>query len=245
VTVARLSRSDYRKVLEVVYAAGESGGPIAFSRDALSALRELVPCDVVTFHERSWAPEQVLVYTGEPVGPVTPEIRAAHRRLADEDPLQPASRATRLTDVVSIGAFRRRRFYTEVHRPLGIEYLLWLYLDPQVSDARLEFDRNDGDFDERDLVVLDLVLPQLRRRLRAARGDDAAGALTAREREVVAHVAAGRTNAEIGRALGISHQTVRKHLENVYAKLGVHTRTGALAALKEDAGFSHVCKILQ
>lgn len=229
--MARLLRSDYCKALDVVYTAGESAGPIALSHDVLRALRELVPCDVVTFHERSGTPKRVLAYTGEPVGPVTSEIRAAHRRLADEDPLQPASTATRLTDVVSIRAFRRRRFYAEVHRPLGVEYMLWLYLAPQVSDARLEFDRSDGDFGERDLAVLDLVLPQLRRRLRAARCDDAACTLTAREREIVAHVAAGRTNAEIGRALEISHQTVRKHLENVYEKLGVHTRTAAVAAV--------------
>jgi DNA-binding CsgD family transcriptional regulator len=31
--------------------------------------------------------------------------------------------------------------------------------------------------------------------------------------------------------LGISPETVRKHLENAYEKLGVHTRTGAVAAL--------------
>jgi DNA-binding CsgD family transcriptional regulator len=54
--------------------------------------------------------------------------------------------------------------------------------------------------------------------------------LTAREREVVAHVAEGRTNSEIAFLLGISAETVRKHLENAYEKLGVHTRTGAVAA---------------
>ena len=37
-------------------------------------------------------------------------------------------------------------------------------------------------------------------------------------------------NAEIGCVLGISPETVRKHLENAYAKLGVHTRTAAVAA---------------
>jgi DNA-binding CsgD family transcriptional regulator len=53
--------------------------------------------------------------------------------------------------------------------------------------------------------------------------------LTAREREVLAWVARGKTNAEIARLLWLAPSTVRKHLENVYAKLGVKTRTAAVA----------------
>ena len=53
--------------------------------------------------------------------------------------------------------------------------------------------------------------------------------LTAREREILDLVAEGRTNAEIAELLWVSRGTVRKHLDNVYAKLGVHTRTAAAA----------------
>jgi DNA-binding CsgD family transcriptional regulator len=53
--------------------------------------------------------------------------------------------------------------------------------------------------------------------------------LTAREREVVAWVARGKTNAEIARLLCLAPGTVGKHLEHVYAKLGVNTRTAAVA----------------
>jgi DNA-binding CsgD family transcriptional regulator len=53
--------------------------------------------------------------------------------------------------------------------------------------------------------------------------------LTAREREVLSWVARGRTNSEIAAHLWISPATVGKHLENVYAKLGVRTRTAAMA----------------
>ncbi len=53
--------------------------------------------------------------------------------------------------------------------------------------------------------------------------------LTAREREVLAWVARGKTNAEIARLLWIEPSTVSKHLENVYPKLGVSTRTAAVA----------------
>jgi DNA-binding CsgD family transcriptional regulator len=57
--------------------------------------------------------------------------------------------------------------------------------------------------------------------------------LTRREHQVVLLVAEGLTNAEIARTLWISPGTVRRHLENVFAKLGVHTRTGAVARSRD------------
>jgi DNA-binding CsgD family transcriptional regulator len=233
--MARLVESDYRKTLDVLYAAGEVDGPLAFPEPVLGVLRELVPCDVVTFHERSWRPGRVLVYTGEPIGPLTPEVRSARRRLKHQDPWRPAEGARTLTDFVSRRDFRRSEFYALVHRPLGVEHMLQLYLDPRRTDARLEFDRFERDFGERDRKVLDLLLPHLRQLLRAATRRPAAqgpaAELTSREREVVARVAEGRTNHEIGLLLGISPHTVRKHLENAYEKLDTHTRTGAVAAV--------------
>lgn len=53
--------------------------------------------------------------------------------------------------------------------------------------------------------------------------------LTKREREVLSWVALGKTNAEIAVILWLAPSTVRKHLENVYAKLSVRTRTAAVA----------------
>jgi DNA-binding CsgD family transcriptional regulator len=51
--------------------------------------------------------------------------------------------------------------------------------------------------------------------------------LTEREREILALVAAGKTNGEIAVILGISSRTVQKHLEHIFQKLGVETRTAA------------------
>jgi DNA-binding CsgD family transcriptional regulator len=55
--------------------------------------------------------------------------------------------------------------------------------------------------------------------------------LTRREREVLAWVARGKTNSQIAEALWIAPSTVRKHLENIYPKLGVRTRTAAVTRL--------------
>ncbi|MBO9663243.1 MAG: helix-turn-helix transcriptional regulator [Dokdonella sp.] len=56
-------------------------------------------------------------------------------------------------------------------------------------------------------------------------------ALSAREREVLGWVAGGRSNAEIATLLGIRAGTVKRHLENVYRKLGVTGRRDAASAL--------------
>lgn len=53
--------------------------------------------------------------------------------------------------------------------------------------------------------------------------------LTEREVEVLQWVSCGKTNRDIGDILGLSPRTVNKHLEHVYVKLGVETRTAAAA----------------
>lgn len=53
--------------------------------------------------------------------------------------------------------------------------------------------------------------------------------LTAREAEVLYWVVQGKTNRDIGDILGASPATVKKHLEHVFEKLGVETRTAAAA----------------
>ena len=58
--------------------------------------------------------------------------------------------------------------------------------------------------------------------------DDVAGGLTRREGEVMHWLSYGKTDAEIAVLLAISPRTVHKHLEHIYVKLGVETRTAAV-----------------
>jgi DNA-binding CsgD family transcriptional regulator len=64
---------------------------------------------------------------------------------------------------------------------------------------------------------------------------DAEGVLTRREAAVLRAVATGMSDKQVARALGVSPRTIGKHLEHIYAKLGVRGRTEA-AALIDRSG---------
>jgi len=66
-----------------------------------------------------------------------------------------------------------------------------------------------------------------------ARPDNGTTPLSKREREVLSLVAAGATNSEIARELGIGEETVKTLLARAYAKLGVRRRAEAVAAAHE------------
>jgi DNA-binding CsgD family transcriptional regulator len=235
----RLTEADLRGALDVLHEAGEVEGTIPFPEPVLDALRRLVPCDVVAYHERMES-HDVVVWVGEPRAAVTPEVREASRRYRSVEPLTPADGARLYSDFMTARQFHRTGLYREVARPLGVEDMMRLWLDPRgAGDARLEFDRPDRHFRDSNRVALDALLPylaQFRRNAVARRrsfSSPANGAerLSPREREVLGLVAQGLTNIQVARTLWISPGTVRKHLEHVYEKLDVHTRTGAIAAV--------------
>lgn len=94
------------------------------------------------------------------------------------------------------------------------------------TSARFEFARASEVFESL------AAEPELRR-VRELTGEPPAqspqGALSARELEVLRLVAGGRTSREIAAALHLSQHTVRRHLENTFAKLGVNSRAAAIA----------------
>ena len=106
----------------------------------------------------------------------------------------------------------------------------------------LELLHPEREFTDRQLSLLDAVRPWLelyedRRRLAAQiaalrvapPAERTEAPLTARERQVLDRVADGASNQDIAEALQISPATARTHLENIYAKLEVTSRTAALA----------------
>jgi DNA-binding CsgD family transcriptional regulator len=55
--------------------------------------------------------------------------------------------------------------------------------------------------------------------------------LTIRETEILMWISRGKTNKEMGIILGSSPRTINKHLEHIFEKLGVTTRTAAVSAV--------------
>jgi DNA-binding NarL/FixJ family response regulator len=62
----------------------------------------------------------------------------------------------------------------------------------------------------------------------SAASTKASAALTPRQRQVLSLLAAGRSTQQISAELGVSHTTVRNHVANLMAALGVHTRLQAV-----------------
>jgi len=60
--------------------------------------------------------------------------------------------------------------------------------------------------------------------------------LTGREAEVLVWIARGKSNKDIGEILGVSPRTVNKHLEQIFAKLGVENRASAAVAAVRSLG---------
>ena len=71
--------------------------------------------------------------------------------------------------------------------------------------------------------------PGVARAATGCRGNDALTRLTAREVEVLALLAAGRSNRDIARVLFLSPRTVQRHVANAYLKIDAHCRAEATA----------------
>jgi DNA-binding CsgD family transcriptional regulator len=100
------------------------------------------------------------------------------------------------------------------------------------------FDRIGGQFSEADLALLWTLAPVMQRLARERMTPQLPPTLTVTERRVLTYMAAGMSNPEIAEQLIVATGTVRKHLENIYRKLGVSSRGGALARLtgSDEAG---------
>lgn len=147
------------------------------------------------------------------------------------------SPVTRISDHMSDREWHRSGMYADVGRAMGIEHELMVWLDagaPQRT-LRLLFSRGPGsDFSERDVAVLTLLRPHLQAAYVAAeRRRRGLLPLTGRQREILQYVASGYTNHQIARRLDVSDATVRKHLENIFARLAVSSRTAAVARLRD------------
>jgi len=139
---------------------------------------------------------------------------------------------TKLSDFVSDRQWRAS--------PMHIDYcfgraraLMAYPPDEPGHRTRLYLWRGPGrDFDERDRLLLTLLRPHLIAAFRnAERRRQAPAALTTRQLELLQYVAQCYTNTQIARRMQLSEGTVRTHLNHIYERLGVTSRTAAVTRM--------------
>jgi DNA-binding CsgD family transcriptional regulator len=210
----------------------------------LIELADLIRCDQLSFFGMDSARQETSFMQEIPVIPGGEALETGYWELhwACEGCNYP-ERSGDLRSIIKVADFYSARqwhstgIYTDYYRPLGMEHDLMLTLpagpgpavDP-LQSVRLLFTRGPGpDFTERDRALLTLLRPHLHRAyLDAECRRHPTAQLTPRQRELLNLVAAGHTNTQIARRLGLSQATVRTHLEHIYGRLHVSSRTAAV-----------------
>ena len=205
----------------------------SFADRSLVGLNDLVPSDELTFNDIDFDTRTVRFVRQIPT-PVSDDgelfFDLSHQlpTCMTGDPGEPGVR--RGSDVLSRRELRRLEAYEVLMRPFDYDLKVALAAPTRTSRAFM-FARIDRDFTDRERDVLGLLLPHLDAAYRRVR---VASRLTDRERQILTFVASGMTNREIGDALHLSALTIRTHLEHVFEKLGVRTRTAAAAAVSRQ-----------
>lgn len=147
------------------------------------------------------------------------------------------SSVTMVSDFLSDRQLHSSGVYADHFGPCGVEHAMMVCLPATGGlSRRILLNRGRGpDFTDRDRTVLALLRPHLAElvhRLERQRRD--AVDLTPRQRQLLELIAAGHSNSQVARELVLSPHTVRKHLENIFSRLGVTNRMAAVAVVFPD-----------
>ena len=240
-----------RHAVRLVDGLTELDDPEGFARLALPGLARLVGCDSLSFTVLGAEAGQVSV-TRYPDDISSHGSLAAFAAYVHEHPLANYHRETgdarpvMISDFLSRQGFHRLNLYGEYFRWFPVEYQIAFGLPAAGSEITgIALNRAGSDFTEDERALLSVMrvplmtaLDRARQRQRAREGlaIAASGAvagladLTDGEMRVLRLAALGRTNGAIARALDVSPRTVAKHLEHIYRKLDVTSRTSAVFA---------------
>jgi DNA-binding CsgD family transcriptional regulator len=235
--------------LDIAYRLGQVQSVGQLVDQALSLLEDLLGDVVVSFNRIDIALGKASVA----FRPYRPELETAVDgvgRMLAEHPLyrwytsQPDWSAARISDAIPDDEFRQTRLFKEVLEPAGAHHTLALMFTPPATGEfiYLAATRSEPDFSDEELAAcrrLQPILVAAYGALSAApRQPRSDVALTRRERAVLGYLADGLTANAIARNLSASPATVRKHLQNLYAKLGTSDRLGAVIRGR-DLGLLH------
>lgn len=243
-----MTDTDIRDLLGVFNVAQAAGDGDIFYAEVLIGLRELIPCTDITFQLTDVAEHRARQLFVDDDG-----VWCAERDgMGDESTTlfwQEFWREVGRVGRLAPGDHLTLRHHAETshtrayaNSPLGSAYAALGWKDDIVvpmtplggMDRRLSVWRNQEmpDFSEREVAMLALARPHLAElHTRRACELRCAPLLTPRQWEVMRQVAKGAGNIQIARLLGVSEATVAKHLENVFVRLGVQSRTEAVVAV--------------
>ncbi|HXT88798.1 MAG TPA: helix-turn-helix transcriptional regulator [Trebonia sp.] len=237
-----------KHAVRLVESLTDLDNPEAFPGLALPGLARLIGCDSLSFTVVGAEPGQVSVTRYPDLTP-PPGSTAAFAAYVHEHPLVNYHRETGdarpvlISDFLSRHDFHHLNLYGEYFRCIQVEYQIAFGL-PSISREiiGIALNRAERDFTEYERALLSVIHLPLTTALQRARQrqcarEAATGALadlTDQEIRVLNLAALGRTNSAIAHALDISPRTVAKHLEHIYRKLDVNSRTSAVFAALTD-----------
>jgi DNA-binding CsgD family transcriptional regulator len=256
----RLARADLAAVLDFLADVDELDDQEAYSFALLARLRRLVPSTVVSYQEVDLSARRTTTLISDDLAADDDDDVAGEDLYWRFGPCPIADYRARtgdlstifMSDVVGRARWHEHPIYREYFRPGLIEHFVDLGLGAGKDWYRsviLMRERGEPDFSERERAIMESLRPHLRaREARAAlrqalvsapasmaqRPSDSDPQLTPREREIIALVAEGKTNAEIAAEVLVTAGTVKKHLENVYQKLGVRSRAAAASRVRSE-----------
>ncbi|WP_329277897.1 helix-turn-helix domain-containing protein [Streptomyces sp. NBC_01451] len=226
-----------RRMADVLAEAREDTSDDVPPRSLLFGLRRLVPCDTVSFSELDIPTRRSL---NEQETPCDFEECASdaywrwrHQYLMCQEvvarpPATPI--ALQMRDFMSVRELTNLPLYTEFLRPAKSIASVALPTAPGRTRVFILCREDPKPFTDDEMTTLYLLGPHLYAIYRdAALRRRQPVRLTERELDVLRCVALGMATPQIAAQLTVSPSTVRKHLENVFGRLGVSSRAAAVA----------------
>ncbi len=258
----RLGQRDLEASLSYLRELYARRDPESFKRHVLKTITSLVPSELTTYNELDLHTSKN-VWEWEPTPSDFAELTEIFAVYMDENPCieyywrTRDGRATKISDFLTHRELRKLGYYNEYLRRVDIDHRMSIVLPKGDSSViALALGRSGKDFSERDRLVLDLLRPHLTQAydnaaaLARIRQDESAHpgstkdallsresleflGLTGREADIFVGIARGETNRQIAASLYVSPLTVKTHLQHIYRKLEVESRTEALARALE------------
>jgi DNA-binding CsgD family transcriptional regulator len=228
-----LSTRHLRAMLDLVGDGYDDDPAEGLPGAVIQGLMRLVPCDAISLFEfdpaRRHCGGEACLHEPD-LSPVFWEHYASYPPCSYPELNGDTTTVTKTSDFYTPRQWHSSPMYSDCLRRSGVEDEIVACLPvPAGRTARLLLRRASGTFRERDKLLVALLRPHLRDLYQRRKHEARAPQLTPRQQELLGLVAAGYSNTDIARQLHLSPNTVRKHLENIYQRLDVSSRTAAVA----------------